>query len=206
MVDYGKAIKRPFTDIKKLIIGFVLNIIPIVNFLVIGYQLECAKTAMKKNFKLPEWENWGDLFIIGLLGFIIVVIYFIPFLIVLAILGISLLPFIAFGGRQPGISEFSNFIGGGIILTIVFVIAMYLLPVALLSYVERLNFGDAFSFGKVFKKAFTSQYFISWFLLVIYGFIISVILSVIPFVGGALSGYIIGVTAMTVFGELYHSL
>ena len=30
MLDYNEALKRPFTDVKKLLIGLVLSIIPII--------------------------------------------------------------------------------------------------------------------------------------------------------------------------------
>ena len=39
MVDYVKAIKRPFSDITKLVIGILLHFIPIVNFINFGYGL-----------------------------------------------------------------------------------------------------------------------------------------------------------------------
>jgi len=42
MVDYGGAFKKPFQDITKLVIGIVLMIIPIVNFLAMGYFIETA--------------------------------------------------------------------------------------------------------------------------------------------------------------------
>jgi hypothetical protein len=54
MVDYTVSIKRPFSDFKKLLIGIVLSIIPIVNFIALGYQLNCAKTAMKKKYEHPD--------------------------------------------------------------------------------------------------------------------------------------------------------
>jgi len=210
MVQYGIAIKRPFTDIKKLVIGFLLNILPIVNFLVIGYQLECAKTAMNRNFKLPDWKNWGELFIRGLLNVILVIIYAIPFFIVLAILGITVFTSLIEAGitQSPAniLSGLGSAIGGSIILVIIGVLTVYILPLAVLSYVEKWRFGDIFAFGKILSKAFTTQYFVAWILLAIYGFILSVILSIIPFFGGALSGYIVGVTALTVFGEIYPSL
>jgi len=85
MVNYTEAIKRPFTDGKKFLIGVLLNILPIVNLLVVGYTLECAKSAMKKKYKLPEWENWGDYFVKGLLATIIGFIYMIPALMLLLI-------------------------------------------------------------------------------------------------------------------------
>ena len=78
MVNYNIAFKRHFTDIKKLIIGLIIGIIPIVNFIATGYHLECAKTAMNKKFKLPDWKNFGKLFVNGFLASVITFIYLLP--------------------------------------------------------------------------------------------------------------------------------
>lgn len=89
MVKYAEAIKRPFSDWKKLGIGGLMYLIPLVNIITglfaYGYGLLCAKTAKEK--KLPEWKNWGDLFVKGLLAAIIGIIYFIPAAIVGALVG-----------------------------------------------------------------------------------------------------------------------
>jgi len=77
-MDLKFALQRPFTDIKKLLIGILLSVIPLVNLFSFGYQIECARLTLKKKKNLPEWKNWKELFINGLLYFIIVLIYFIP--------------------------------------------------------------------------------------------------------------------------------
>ena len=84
-VDFVKALRRPFSDTKKLFIGALLGIIPIVNFTVIGYTLTSTGIS-KENGKrdgLPEWENYGDLFKKGLVAAIIGIILFLPAVLVL---------------------------------------------------------------------------------------------------------------------------
>lgn len=71
MVNYSRAIERPFTDSKKLLIGVLLNLpIPLVgivtNTLVSGYVLYCGKTARDGKYKMPEWENYWDLLVKGI--------------------------------------------------------------------------------------------------------------------------------------------
>ena len=88
MVNYGQALKRPFTNIGRLVILFILYLIPIVNFIAFGYFLECAKIAKEK--KLPELKNYGSLFVRGLLSLIIGLIYFLPALIIMVITGVAL--------------------------------------------------------------------------------------------------------------------
>ncbi len=42
MVDIVGGIKKPFSDIKTLIISTIIGAIPIVNFLLFGYALKTA--------------------------------------------------------------------------------------------------------------------------------------------------------------------
>ncbi|MBI4438883.1 DUF4013 domain-containing protein [Candidatus Woesearchaeota archaeon] len=95
MVKFGAAIARPFTDVTKLAIGTVLGAIPVVNFLgtffVAGYGLKSAETAMKGDYKLPEWNEWGRLFIRGLTAVVISLIYFLPVILLFILVAGSLI-------------------------------------------------------------------------------------------------------------------
>ena len=68
MVDFIEALKRPFSDGKKFLIGIVLGLIPIVNLIVVGYKLVSTGFTDVNVDKdsLPEWRNYGDLFMKGL--------------------------------------------------------------------------------------------------------------------------------------------
>ena len=57
MVDFVRAIKRPFTDFKKFGIGvlicFFVAIMPsiirfLASFFIAGYGIKCARTAMNR--------------------------------------------------------------------------------------------------------------------------------------------------------------
>ena len=77
-MEFSTALKRPFSDLKTFIIGSALSILPIINFFAFGYILEAAKLTLKKKNTLPEWNNWGNLFVKGLLSVLIGFIYMIP--------------------------------------------------------------------------------------------------------------------------------
>jgi len=203
MVNYGEAFKRPFQDIKKLLIGVVLYILPIVNFFAVGYQLNCAKSALKKDYKLPEWQNWGDLFVKGFLSAVIGIIYFIPALIALmAAVGAAIFTYIN-QGTEAVMGLITGMGSGLIIFLILALLAAYLSPMAILSYVNTFKFGDAFNFRTISKKAFTGKYFVVWLLMVLYVLILGIILANIPFIGTAIAGFIVGVTAFTAYGEVF---
>jgi hypothetical protein len=93
-MDIGKAFTFPVDDedwVKKLIIGAVLLIIPIVNFITFGYMIRVLRNVAEGRAKpLPEWDQWGDDFMKGLLVVVAGFIYSLPIVlvnIITAILG-----------------------------------------------------------------------------------------------------------------------
>lgn len=86
MVNYEEAVKKPFTDLKKLVIGIVLSIIPIVNLVVTGFAIESSGVGKARPSKnMPEWKDWWYLFIKGLAVVVIKIIYLIPAFVVILI-------------------------------------------------------------------------------------------------------------------------
>ncbi len=229
MVNFSEAIKRPFTDFKKLGIGvliYLVTLIPFIgwlaSFFIAGYGLECAKTAMKKNYKLPEWTDWGNLWIKGFLYFIIGLIYMIPLALIGAFtIGSSLIKnwTLVTALNPDPIALAAAFGGTGGVLLLLFLImtiTFYILPMAIMRFAESGKFGDAFNFREVFRKAFTSKYFVAVLLLWVYVFAIAIVASllyvitaitlILPLVITSVLGFIITVTSMTIFGEVYSEL
>lgn len=218
MVDYGKAIKRPFSDLKKLGVGALLYMIPFINiitgFFASGYTLSCAKTAMKKDFKLPEWKEWGQLFVKGLLATIIGFIYFIPAMIVGMIVGGAAILTTLGSGNMFAAAGVSIF--GFIIFLIVALITLYVIPIAIMTYVGKDNFGAAFNIGLIFKKVLVGEYFAVWIIAAVYAIVVSIIASLLnlllavtiigPWIVSGLASIIIWITMMTMFGEVYPKL
>ncbi len=232
MVDYIASLKRPFLDFKKLIIGILLSIIPIISFIAKGYYLESSgitKTKVPLD-ELPKWTKFWSLFIKGLLSSIISIIYLIPS-ILLIVIGVLLM----------GASQFFNTINDIvsnslmesssnsaqlfetllkenlnvlmpfliklapflIIAVLLAILAAYLIPIAILNYLSNNKFSKAFNFSIIFKKAFTSKYLGAWFLAIIISLIISSVLNIIPFVGGSIAFFITGVISYSIFGQVY---
>lgn len=87
-----KFLVRLFDDLGRTILLIVLQIIPIVNFIVLGYGYEIIRLGDTVD-EPPPLENLGDLFLKGLKIFIISLVYFIvPLVIIVIILG----PFLFF--------------------------------------------------------------------------------------------------------------
>jgi len=175
MVDIIRAIKRPFTDFKKLIIVSVLNIIPIINFFSVGYSLNCAKTAMKKDFKLPELSEWSNLWVKGLFYFIIAQIYLLPATIFyISQMGFSSYLNLVLGrGSEEVINLFGKIgLSNIIIFFSIIILIWYLIPMAIMNFIDKNNFWQAFNFKVVLRKAFTWKYFFASVFLFIYTFFI----------------------------------
>lgn len=79
MVDYESAFRKPFTDAKKLLIGILLGMLPVVNWFSKGFVLECSGLGKNKpSKKMPAWKDFGDLFFKGFLAAAISMVYMLP--------------------------------------------------------------------------------------------------------------------------------
>jgi len=208
-MDFETNFKKPFTDVKKLLIGILLSIVPVVNFLAIGYMLETARKTMKKDSSLPEWEGWGDLFVKGLLSVVIEAIYFIP----AAIVGLIFMwPLMAkampmmVAGQIPNVGEMISGMGSAMmglgLAGLLALFAAYAAPSAILHFLNG-NFGDAFKFGDVLKKAFSGTYLMVWTLFILYSMVLGSVLGYVPYIGGAAATFIAGITGFSLIAEAF---
>ena len=214
MISYEKAFKKPFTDLSKLVIGIVLSVIPIVNWIPEGFAIESSGLGKAKaSDKMPEWKDWGRLFTRGLLATVITLIYAIPGIIVVLIgIGIAIVSLVStFAGAMTGMSQNWMSLLPVLITTapltlvgfILILIAAYISPMAILNYVRYNKFSSAFDFGAVLKKAFTGKYFMAWLITMVFGVILGTLLSFIPIVGMAAASFIASVISFSLFGQVF---
>lgn len=86
-MDLGLAFSFPFQDeewIKKFVIAAVLLFIPVVGWLaVFGWTIEITRRVIRESEEpLPDWTEFADLFVLGLKGFVIGFVYWIPILLI----------------------------------------------------------------------------------------------------------------------------
>lgn len=235
MVKYGDALKKPFTDLKKLIIGILLHIIPIVDFTIVyGFQMECSGLGKNKPSKqMPKWKEWKYLFMKGLGAVGIKIVYMLPAIILIGIgimiAAIDIIQMIAENITPEIFYQISNnpvaaemfgqvfwmkngfsiiatilkispiFIAGGIL----FLLAKFLSPLAILNYLKKRKFSAAFEFGTILKKAFTMKYILSCLALLAVAVVLGSILLFIPFIGMPALAFMIGVMGYSLFGQVY---
>ncbi len=104
-MDIGKAFTYVFEDpnwIMKVLIGGVLLLIPIVNFVVIGYALTTLKNvADGQATPMPEWSDFGAHFMKGLYAFVGILVYFLPAIVIYCCV-IVLSTVVSGGANQAG--------------------------------------------------------------------------------------------------------
>ncbi len=145
--DSFEYAKKLFSDLGRLVILVVLNIIPIVNLIVLGYQTRVIKETPASR-EPPPLRDYGDLFIQGLKVMIAVFLYmFVP--IILIILG-------AFGLFMPTIRIpllFPVAMGIGLLavgILLAFCIAI-IAAMAIVHMVKNNSFGKAFAVSEILQ-------------------------------------------------------
>jgi hypothetical protein len=214
-MEIGESIKYPTTDndwIKKVVIGGILGMIPIVNFIVQGYYLKILKGSIENKSGMPEWEDWGNLFIKGLIVFIISIIYMlIPIIVISISVGGAILAAVSGGTDEAIVAAIGAAAGGLLIAFILMLISLLLLPMALAIYAKEESFGSAFRFGEIINRIFSNlgSYILVYLVIIVLGIIVGIItgiLNIIPLLGMVIAifanFYIVAVAAK-MFGEVY---
>lgn len=191
-MDFAAFLKFPLSDkdwVKKILIGCVISLVPILNLLSLGYFLNCLQLGMQGRTELPEWEDWGELLKDGFFVLLIIVIYLAIPLVLFPIL--SFIPFI-----------------GTIIASILLLLAGLLLPVALGSYSLRRNFEDVIRIKPIFEQAMAViQYYLPAYIIMViivsFCFIITAFLPLVSFIGVLLMFYV-SVVFFNLVGQLFN--
>src|SRR5687768_4268485 len=86
-VDIGRAYTFITSDpkwIAKVLIGAAVSLVPILNFALYGYALDVLKRVYQgTDLPLPEWDDFGDYFVRGLLVSIGVFIWQLPLVVLI---------------------------------------------------------------------------------------------------------------------------
>lgn len=230
-MDYESAIRKPFTDGGKLVLGIILSIVPIVNWIARGFMLECSGVGKSKPSKsMPEWKDLGYYFVKGFVSYVVAFVYAIPAIIVFVITAsyaIGSLASIIMGAIPMGFnSMMPSQIGEELRLAmsqnwmqiipilitaaplvglglILLAIGMYLYPIGVLNYLKSKDLGKAFDLSMVTKKALTVNYLIAWIVSGVIFLAIQAVLSFIPLLGSAIAFFVAGVISWDLFGQAF---
>jgi hypothetical protein len=163
-MDIGKAytfIPEDDDWIKKIIIGgalalFSFLLIPI--FFLMGYQIAVVKNVMTgKGEPLPEWEEWGQMFMDGLVLWVAQFVYALPLILLGLCSMIIWVPAIADADSGAGAALSGIAVFGLVVLScLVFLYAIalaFIVPALYIQYANTGEFGPLFQIGKVIAIA-----------------------------------------------------
>lgn len=200
MVEFARALQRPFADWKKLVIGTIVSMVPIVNIALTGYALECAARASSRDWSLPSWRTFGQHWIRGLL---VAVAYLVWALIplVVGLLGLVFLPIM--------------FVG-----MILFALFAYAASAAIIAYGVEDNFKAAFDYKNAFRVAFTGKWLVAILLTALISTVLGGIAVAVIWVSqanpvllytaggiiGGLTSWIASIASFTIMGAAYGEL
>lgn len=84
-MDLKRGLTFPTLDpqwIVKVLIGTLISLVPILNFVSVGYSLDVTRNVHNgQETPLPEWNDFGGQFIRGLLAVVIQLIWSLPLLV-----------------------------------------------------------------------------------------------------------------------------
>jgi hypothetical protein len=193
-MDIGKSFSFPFEDerwLSKSVIGAIVAAVPIVNFAWLGYLVDVVRNVMAGNPKpLPEWSDFGEKWVRGLLLTFASMIYAIPVLV------LACIPLTMLGGLSASQnSNLSDQLGGllagvgGIFGCLILVYSLFLtfiLPAIYINYARNSTFGALFEFGRIIKIASDElgKYVTAWLVSLLAGIVVGLVVGVITMLVG----------------------
>jgi hypothetical protein len=182
--DSYKYTVKLFRDIGRLVILIILNIIPIVNFIVSGYFARVVKESPRADAP-PPLEKYGELWVSGAKIFVVTLVYM--------IIPIGL---ISVGLASSILGAFSPLRGlgvVGIVVAVIGIILAFLVSIVALMGIAHMSktgkLGDAFDFSRILSIIRNVGWasYIAWLIVI---FVIGLVLSgisLIPLVGWILA-------------------
>lgn len=183
-MDIGKSFSFVFEDdewITKVLIAAGILLLGVVLFFLIippilaaillnGYMVQILRRVIRgESPTLPAWDDWGQLFMDGLLVAIIELVYALPIILAGMCIGIPM------GVLSENSQEWAGFFGSilGCFNLLWGLFISFLLPAAIAFFVRDGELGAAFRFGEIF--ALVRDNFTTYLVTVVMAWIASLI-------------------------------
>ncbi len=152
-MDIGSSFTYMFEDenwLKKVLIGGIVAIIPIVNFAAIGYLVQIIRNVRDGHpLPLPEWDQFGAYFMDGLWIFLIILVYLIPLILLACIQGIGTAALSSNKDAESALTIVSSCFS--CLMAVWGLLVGALSPAVLIRYAEVGEFMAGFRFGEIFS-------------------------------------------------------
>lgn len=192
-MDLINYLKFPFNDrewFKKLGLGTIIFLAPVINVLALGYFVKCIKIGARGRRLLPFWDDWEELLRDGIMAVIIIIGYLIiPFLMVPLFFSVPIL--------------------GVFMQSAVFLIVGLMIPMAIANYTVTNKLQNAFKVDKILYQLseVLNDYIIAYFLIVLITSISIALIFAMPLLAllFAAVNFYFGVLFANYIGQLYRN-
>ncbi len=190
-MDLGQMLNDSFEYTREALwekwMRWLLLIIAAIIFpFFLGYGME----VLRGRKPAPEFQNWGRLFVDGLLLFVVGLIYAIPVIILMVLLiGTHIFAFTS-GNPQMVMAAIGSFLVGMLVVIVVAIIVGLIAAFGYILFARSGKFWEAFNFGAILNrigKIGWIQYIVALVVLYVVLIAINIILGMIPFIGWLLN-------------------
>ncbi len=216
-MDIGKSFSYVFEDpnwVKKVLIGGVINLIPIVNFAATGYGVEELKrTYDGSELPLPEWDSFGGYFVKGLMTFVAGFIYSLPALLIYCCV-LFVLPAVGLGGSSTsgrgssGGGQLEGLAGiafacAACLIVLYAIVVLFMFPALLARYAITGQFGTFFQFGPAWQliQTNTGGYVLAVVVWILANLIAGLVGGIACGLGAAWTGFWASLVGASLFGN-----
>lgn len=205
-MNIERSFKYMFEDedwLQKLLIGGLVSIVPIVNFAAIGWGIRAFKNITEgQETPLPDWSNFGEYFVKGLMTFLAALVYSLPIIILSCLAGLIDGAVARNSYESTGIFSLCT----GLVSTLYGLVIGVLLPAGLTKYVVTDEFASFFRFGEMFSyiKDNLSNYAIAVIISAIAGILASLVGGLVCVVGIILTAPWATLVTSHLFAQVYN--
>jgi hypothetical protein len=165
LIGISESLTYPWTGRRKvgrLIVGgllVLLSVFVIPAFAVFGYLIEVLHRTMHGSAEPPAFEDWNQLFVNGLRGTVICLVYAAVFSLVSYLLLVTGAVLLLGGYDLTGL--------GALVVTVLVLSFTYVVPAALAAFAEERTLGSAFAFDALRVRVTAWSYAASWLVAVV---------------------------------------
>lgn len=191
----------------KVLVGGILAIFPIINFLSLGYCAEVMEGASRARYEMPSWAGWGRKFLNGLGISVVALAYMILPAFLLSASGLwgsVSAQTVATGFNPVTIAGMGT---TATIAVILFLLLAFLVPMAVAKFAATGDLISAFRFGEIIRHIVSAPLrYIATFVLAVALYSLVSLLNAVPYLGWILAvfGYFyVTIVIAALFGAVY---
>lgn len=175
--------------VKTVVIGAVLTLfgfLLIPAIAVFGYYMRVMRGTVAGETEPPVFDEWGELLVDGLKGFVVTFVYMLVPAIVFGVSVGGLITAAVSGNGDVGFGAIAGALLGLTVAGVVSLVFWYVVPAAVANVARTGNVGSGFAFGELRPALLSGTYAVPWLLSVIVligAGVVTGLLNVIPFLG-----------------------